>query len=171
MAEIKEVKDEKEKDDDYLLTLAAGNKQIIAPHLEYEYADVSIHEDMYKLIQYSCEEICSTKEQLNKVMKVYSTFLEPILGMPTQASRPEAIEDAKENSSPSSQGNSDGSPTEDTLQLDKNRRNADSADKLCGSNDRVVPMDQTLNQNTPVANGTEIGQDRTTVEVVSGWDF
>ncbi|KAH0855342.1 LOW QUALITY PROTEIN: hypothetical protein HID58_013759 [Brassica napus] len=38
----------------------------IIPHFEYEYLDRTIHEDLFKLVQFSCEEICSTKEQIGK---------------------------------------------------------------------------------------------------------
>lgn len=116
MAEIKEVKETKQKEDEFLLSVAAGSRQFIGPHLEYEYSDISIHEDLYKLVQYSCEEICSTKEQLNKVMKLYSTFLEPILGIPSHVHCSKDTEDVKEprnratNCDASSIGESDGSP-------------------------------------------------------------
>ncbi|KAE8667564.1 hypothetical protein F3Y22_tig00112399pilonHSYRG00010 [Hibiscus syriacus] len=82
VAEIKELKEKKQKEDDVLMASIAGHRQTVAPHLEYEYLDVNIHEDLYKLIEYSSEEICSTKEQLNKVMRLWTTFLEPMLGVP-----------------------------------------------------------------------------------------
>ena len=82
VAEIKELKEKNQKEDDVLVASVAGHRQPLAPHLEYEYLDVDIHEDLYKLIEYSCEEMCSTKEQLNKVMRFWTTFLEPMLGVP-----------------------------------------------------------------------------------------
>ncbi|XP_024018495.1 paired amphipathic helix protein Sin3-like 2 isoform X1 [Morus notabilis] len=116
VGEIKEIKEQKQKEDDFLLALVAGNRQFISPHLEYEYSDLSIYEDMYKLVEYSCEEICSTKEQLNKVMKLYTAFLEPILGVLSQLHCLKVTEDVKEvrsgasNCSASSIGESDESP-------------------------------------------------------------
>ncbi|KDP45427.1 hypothetical protein JCGZ_09676 [Jatropha curcas] len=81
VSEIKELKEKQQKEDDVLLAFAAGNRQPVVPHLQYEYSDMSIHEDLYKLVQYSCEEVCSTKDQLNKVMRLWTTFMEPMLGI------------------------------------------------------------------------------------------
>ncbi|CAN0924410.1 Paired amphipathic helix protein Sin3-like 1 [Linum grandiflorum] len=82
IAEIKELKDKQPKeDDDVLLAFAAGRRQPIASNLEYEYSDVNIHEDLRKIVQYSCEEVCSTKEQLNRVMRLWTTFVELMLGI------------------------------------------------------------------------------------------
>ncbi|KAI4321360.1 hypothetical protein MLD38_034752 [Melastoma candidum] len=80
VAEIKELKEKMQED--ILLAIAAGSKQSIVPHMELSYADGEIHEDLHKLVQYSCEELCSTKEQLNKVMRLWTTFLEPMLSIP-----------------------------------------------------------------------------------------
>ncbi|XP_039159223.1 paired amphipathic helix protein Sin3-like 2 isoform X2 [Eucalyptus grandis] len=80
VAEIKELKEKKQKEDDVLLAIAAGSRQTIVPHLEFEYSDVKVLEDLYKLVRYSCEEVCSSKEQFNKVMRLWATFVEPMLG-------------------------------------------------------------------------------------------
>lgn len=93
MAEIKELKEKQQKEDDVLLAFAAGNRQPVVPHLIYEYSDENIHEDVFKLVQYSCEEVCSTKEQLNKVMRFWTTFLEPMLGIVSRPNGPESSED------------------------------------------------------------------------------
>ncbi|KAE9590399.1 putative transcription regulator Others family [Lupinus albus] len=95
VAEIKEIKEKQQKEDDILQSIAAGNKQPLIPHLEFEYSDTSIHEDLYKLIQYSCEELFSSKELSNKIMRLWSTFLEPMLGVPSQSHRIEKVEDRK----------------------------------------------------------------------------
>ncbi|CAN1322237.1 Paired amphipathic helix protein Sin3-like 2, partial [Linum perenne] len=81
ITEIKELKDKQPKEDDVLLAFAAGKRQSIAPNLEFEYSDVNIHEDLRKIVQYSCEEVCSTKEQLNRVMRLWTTFVELMLGI------------------------------------------------------------------------------------------
>ncbi|CAL5416118.1 unnamed protein product [Camellia sinensis] len=74
-----------------------------------------IHEDLYQLIKYSCGEIC-TSEQLDKVMKIWTTFLEPIIGVPC---RPQGAEDTEDvvkaknqisQSGAASVGESNGSP-------------------------------------------------------------
>lgn len=120
VAEIKELKEKKQIEDDILLAVAAGNRQSIVPHLEYEYLDISIHDDLYKLVQYSCEEVFSTKEQLNKAMRLYTTFLEPMLGVPSRPQGSEDDEDVEKsknqamNCTASSIGESDGSPGGDT---------------------------------------------------------
>ncbi|KAK7266241.1 hypothetical protein RIF29_18883 [Crotalaria pallida] len=93
VAEIKEIKEQQQKEDDILQSIAAGNKQPLIPHLEFEYSDTGIHEDLYKLVQYSCEELFSSKELLNKIMRLWSTFLEPMLGAPSQSHRTERVED------------------------------------------------------------------------------
>ncbi|XP_022151191.1 paired amphipathic helix protein Sin3-like 4 isoform X1 [Momordica charantia] len=115
LAEIKEISEKKRKEDDVLLAIAAGNRRPIIPNLEFEYPDPDLHEDLYQLIKYSCGEVCST-EQLDKVMKVWTTFLEPMLGVPSRPHGAEDTEDvvkAKTNSTKSSAATvveSDGSP-------------------------------------------------------------
>lgn len=95
VAEIKEIKEKQQKEDDILLSIAAGNKQPLIPHLEFEYSDAGIHEDLYKLIQYSCEEIFASKELVNRSMRIWSTFFEPMLGVPSQSHGTERVEDRK----------------------------------------------------------------------------
>ncbi|KAF7809233.1 paired amphipathic helix protein Sin3-like 4 isoform X1 [Senna tora] len=92
LTEIKEISEKKRKEDDVLLAIAAGNRRPIIPNLEFEYPDQDIHEDLYQLIKYSCGEVCTT-EQLDKVMKIWTTFLEPMLGVP---SRPQGAEDTED---------------------------------------------------------------------------
>ncbi|KAE8689306.1 Paired amphipathic helix protein Sin3-like 2 [Hibiscus syriacus] len=116
VAEIKELQEKNQKEDDVLVASVAGHRQPVAPQLEYEYLDVDIHEDLYKLILYSSEEICSTKEQLNKVMRLWTTFLEPMLGVPPRPYGREVSNDAGKaldpavNCTTSSIAESDGNP-------------------------------------------------------------
>ncbi|KAK6153046.1 hypothetical protein DH2020_012685 [Rehmannia glutinosa] len=93
VAEIKEIKDKRQKEDDVLLSIAAGSRHTLIPDLEFEYSDTEIHEDVYKIIKYSCEEICSTKEQVNKVLRFWTTFLEPMLGVHSRPHGSVATED------------------------------------------------------------------------------
>ncbi|KAG8384767.1 hypothetical protein BUALT_Bualt04G0152800 [Buddleja alternifolia] len=93
VAEIKEIKEKKQNEDDVLLSIAAGSRHSIIPNIEFEYADTEVHEDVYKIIKYSCEEVCSTKEQLNKVLRFWTTFLEPMLGIHSRPHGSEAAED------------------------------------------------------------------------------
>ncbi|XP_038703904.1 paired amphipathic helix protein Sin3-like 2 isoform X2 [Tripterygium wilfordii] len=121
VTEIKELKEKLQKEDDVILAFAAGNKQHLVPHFEYEYSDVSIHEELYKLVQYSCKEVCSTKEQLNKVMRFWTTFLLPMLGVPSwpyvSASSADVgkANDTATNVTASSIEEGDGSPALDAM--------------------------------------------------------
>ncbi|KAJ8428296.1 hypothetical protein Cgig2_027428 [Carnegiea gigantea] len=67
VAEIKEIKENMQKEDDMLLAVAAGNKRPL---------------------------VCP-KEQLNKVMKLWITFLEPMLGVTFRLHAADGAEDTK----------------------------------------------------------------------------
>ncbi|XP_017235252.1 paired amphipathic helix protein Sin3-like 2 isoform X2 [Daucus carota subsp. sativus] len=92
VAEIKELKERSQQEDNALLSIAAGCIHPIFPNLVFKYTDTGIHEDIYKLIKYSCDEICTSKEQSIKSMRLWCTFLEPLLSVP---SRPLGIEDSE----------------------------------------------------------------------------
>ncbi|ONM30585.1 Paired amphipathic helix protein Sin3-like 3 [Zea mays] len=81
LTEIKEINEKKRKEDDVLLAIAAGNRRPIVPNMSFEYIDSEIHEDLHKIIKYSCAEVCNSSDQLDKVMRVWTTFLEPVLGV------------------------------------------------------------------------------------------
>ena len=81
MAEIKEINEKKRKGDAVLLAVAAGNRRPIVPNMSFEYVDSDIHEDLYQIIKYSCGELCSSSDQVDKMMRIWTTFLEPILGI------------------------------------------------------------------------------------------
>uniref|UniRef100_A0A0E0JD74 Histone deacetylase interacting domain-containing protein n=1 Tax=Oryza punctata TaxID=4537 RepID=A0A0E0JD74_ORYPU len=81
LTEIKEINEKKRKEDDVLLAIAAGNRRPIVPNMSFDYVDSNIHEDMYKIIKYSCGEVCSSSDQLDKVVRIWTSFLEPILGV------------------------------------------------------------------------------------------
>uniref|UniRef100_A0A0E0H875 Histone deacetylase interacting domain-containing protein n=1 Tax=Oryza nivara TaxID=4536 RepID=A0A0E0H875_ORYNI len=95
LAAIKEVNEKKRKEDDMLLTIASGNRRPIVPNMSFEYVDPEIHEDLYQIIKYSCGEVCSSSDQVDKVMKIWATFLEPILGVHP---RGHGVEDEKHKS-------------------------------------------------------------------------
>ncbi|KAL1205946.1 Paired amphipathic helix protein Sin3-like 2 [Cardamine amara subsp. amara] len=96
VSEIKDLKEKSQEEDDVLLSISAGYRQPIIPHLEYEYIDRNIHEDLFKLVQFSCEEICSTKEQIAKVLKLWANFLELMLGIPPRTKGSDSVEDVVE---------------------------------------------------------------------------
>ncbi|XP_019170871.1 PREDICTED: paired amphipathic helix protein Sin3-like 3 isoform X2 [Ipomoea nil] len=81
LAEIKEISDKKCGEDDVLLSIATGNRLPISPQLEFVFPDHDIHQDLYRLIKHSCGEVCTT-EQLHKIMKIWTTLMEPMLGVP-----------------------------------------------------------------------------------------
>ncbi|KAJ8457998.1 hypothetical protein OPV22_030924 [Ensete ventricosum] len=95
LAEIKEINDKMKEEDDILLAVAARNRRPILPNMEFEYIDVDIHEDLYQIIKYSCGEVCTSLEQVDKVMKIWTTFLEPLLCVQTRNQGEEDAQDAK----------------------------------------------------------------------------
>ncbi|XP_076914663.1 paired amphipathic helix protein Sin3-like 2 isoform X1 [Bidens hawaiensis] len=107
VAEIKEIKEKSQKDDDELLIIAAAKRHYIMPHLEFEFADMDLHEDLFKLIKYSCDEVCTSKDELNKVLRLWTTFLEPMLGVPSRLHNSPNVEAKNE-------GDVDGSPCGDS---------------------------------------------------------
>ncbi|KAK8626397.1 hypothetical protein V6N13_134043 [Hibiscus sabdariffa] len=60
--------------------------------MELEYPDHEIHEDLYQLIKYSGG-VMYTTEQLDDVKKIWTTFLEPMLGLPSRHQGAEGTED------------------------------------------------------------------------------
>ncbi|ESQ28214.1 hypothetical protein EUTSA_v10018014mg [Eutrema salsugineum] len=112
LAEIKEIAEKKRAEDDALLALAAGNRRTICSNMSFDYPDPDLHEDLYQLIKYSCGEMCST-EQLDKVMKVWTEFLEPMFGVPC---RPQGAEDREDAVKSTNQNLKSGSPSEGSPQ-------------------------------------------------------
>ncbi|KAL6507331.1 hypothetical protein OROGR_023526 [Orobanche gracilis] len=114
VAEIKEIRDKRQKEDEVLLSIAAGNQHSLTPDLEFEYPETEIHDDIFRIIKYSCEEICSSKEQLNKVVRLWTTFLEPMLGVHSRPHGSVATEDNAASKSRIVKNNimeSEGSPS------------------------------------------------------------
>ncbi|KAL1187808.1 Paired amphipathic helix protein Sin3-like 4 [Cardamine amara subsp. amara] len=112
LAEIKEISEKDRTEDHALLVLAAGNKRTISSNMSFDYPDPDLHEDLYQLIKYSCGEMCST-EQLDKVMKVWAEFLEPIFSVP---SRPQGAEDREDAVKSTNQNLKCGSASEGSPQ-------------------------------------------------------
>ncbi|PIN18039.1 Histone deacetylase complex, SIN3 component [Handroanthus impetiginosus] len=93
LAEIKEMSEKNQNEDEMVLSIGAGYKQPIRPHMGFEYPDPDIQEDLHQLMKYSCGEVC-TPEQCDKVMKIWTTFLEAVLGVPSLPPSAEDKEDA-----------------------------------------------------------------------------
>lgn len=166
MAEIKEISEKKRKEDDVLLAIAAGNRRPIIPNLEFEFPDPEIHEDLYQLIKYSCGEVCTT-EQLDKVMKTWTTFLEPMLGVP---SRPQGAEDTEDvvktnthavKSAAGSVGESDGSPGGGATATAVNSKQLNH----CRNGDESIPPEQSSSCRTWPANGDSGNKEDSSVDL------
>lgn len=85
--------------------------------MEFEYTDLDIHEDLYQLIKYSCKEVC-TPEQCQKVMRIWTTFLEPVLGIPPRTQGAKDTDDVvKANNHVANIGERDGSPDDEAASL------------------------------------------------------
>ncbi|KAG1342737.1 hypothetical protein COCNU_05G009660 [Cocos nucifera] len=148
LAEIKEISEKKRKEDDVLLAIAAGNRRPIVPNMEFEYVDSDIHEDLYQIIKYSCGEVCASSDQLEKVMRIWTTFLEPMLGVKP---RPQGAEDSEDMVKPKTRavknsmanvGESNSSP------------GADGATATKQSNgDESIPPEQAVSCRARLANG------------------
>ncbi|XP_055805599.1 paired amphipathic helix protein Sin3-like 2 isoform X2 [Solanum dulcamara] len=141
VAEIKEIKDQKLKEDGMILAIAAGSRHPISPHLDFEFSDPEVHEDLYKLIKYSCEEVCSTEEQLNKVLRLWTTFLEAMFGVTYRLHGSEATDDdvlSKHRglkSNGTSIGESDGSPS-----MDANTTKSKQSKVICDGDAKCSPQ-------------------------------
>lgn len=85
LAEIKEMSGEDQNDEEMVCSVGARYRQPIIPHMKFDYTDPEIQQDLYQLMKYSCEEVC-TPEQRDRVMKIWTTFLEPFLGLPSHLS-------------------------------------------------------------------------------------
>lgn len=93
LAEIKEINERKQKDDDFILSIAAGNRRSLIPDLRFEYPEPDVNEDLYQIIKHSADEMCTTMEQSDKIMRLWVAFFEPIFGVP---SRSHGAEDTEE---------------------------------------------------------------------------
>nr|GEX15170.1 paired amphipathic helix protein Sin3-like 2 isoform X1 [Tanacetum cinerariifolium] len=155
VAEIKEKKENSQKDDDVLYSVVAGTKHSIVPHLEYDLTDKDIHEYLYKTIKYLCEEVCSTKEQVNQVLKLWTTFLEPMLYVPSRPENSDNVKDVEitthgatrnEDSSKVIMVNGGTLPKEDGSIVEKDVKNTcirDKAPAVSVVNDNVLPRSST----------------------------
>ncbi|KAJ9563908.1 hypothetical protein OSB04_009068 [Centaurea solstitialis] len=81
LAEIKEISEEKSKDEIIYQHFSTGKKHDAMPHQEFNYCDLDVHEDVYQLMKYYIPQNC-TPEQFDKVMKIWTTFVEPMFNVP-----------------------------------------------------------------------------------------
>ncbi|CAH2038379.1 unnamed protein product [Thlaspi arvense] len=141
VAEIKDIS-EKKHQEDLLQAVAFRTVPYFTPDLEFNYCDTQIHEDLYLLIKYYCEEICAT-EQSDKVMKLWTTFLEPMFGILSR-----------------SQGNL---AMYDELKLKNNQELHDACmvvkDSASGSKRKHPISPKLLNKDNPTVQGSSPGKD------------
>ncbi|KAL1222790.1 Paired amphipathic helix protein Sin3-like 6 [Cardamine amara subsp. amara] len=143
VAEIKDISEKKhQEDEDLLQAISVRSMSSFTPDLEFNYCDTQIHEDLYLLIKYYCEEICAT-EQSDRVMKLWITFLEPMFGIFSR-----------------SQGNL---AMEDVSKLKKNQELHDACvavkDSASGSNRKHPVSPKLLNKDNPTLQGISPGKD------------
>lgn len=81
MAEIKENSEKQRKDAEMLQSISAWRNRSLQPDMTFSYTDQEIHSDLYKIIKYSCGEVCTSVDQVEKVVWIWTTFLEPMLGV------------------------------------------------------------------------------------------
>ncbi|KAJ3685975.1 hypothetical protein LUZ61_015139 [Rhynchospora tenuis] len=81
LAEIKENSEKQRKDAEMLQSISAWRNRSLQPDMNFAYTDHEIHSDLYKIIKYSCGEVCTSADQAEKVMLIWTTFLEPMLGV------------------------------------------------------------------------------------------
>ena len=99
MAEIKEINEKKRKDDEFILSKAAGNRQPLIPDLKFDYHEPDVNEDLYQIIKHSADEMCSTMEQSDKIMRLWTAFIEPIFGVPSRSHDAEDTEEVSKGKS------------------------------------------------------------------------
>nr|GFB04622.1 paired amphipathic helix protein Sin3-like 2 isoform X2 [Tanacetum cinerariifolium]GFB12962.1 paired amphipathic helix protein Sin3-like 2 isoform X2 [Tanacetum cinerariifolium] len=149
VAKIKETKEKSQKDNDVLYSVAAGSRHSIVPHLEYDLTD----------------KVCSTKEQVNQVLKLWTTFLVPMLYVPSRPKIFDIVEDVEisRRDATRNEGESDRSPgadsftfnnvkqgkpacNEDGSRVEKDVKNTfirDKASAVGVVNDNVLPRSST----------------------------
>ncbi|KAJ0652273.1 putative transcription regulator Others family [Helianthus annuus] len=86
LAEIREMSEERSVEDNIRQCVAPGGKQNTIPHQEFKYSDLDIHEDLYQVMKYAVAQ-AGSPEQINKTVKIWTTFVEPMLGVPPRSSR------------------------------------------------------------------------------------
>ncbi|GKB63253.1 paired amphipathic helix protein Sin3-like protein 2 isoform X1 [Tanacetum coccineum] len=81
--------------------------------------------------------VCSTKEQVNQVLKLWTTFLEPMLYVPSRPENSDNVEDVEISTrgATRNEGESDGSPGVDSVTFN----NVKQGKPACNGDDNVSP--------------------------------
>ncbi|XP_076902089.1 paired amphipathic helix protein Sin3-like 4 isoform X2 [Bidens hawaiensis] len=168
LAEIKEMSEEKSVEDNIrqCIGIGPGNKQNNIPHQEFKYSDLDIHEDLYQVMKYAIAQT-SSPEQITKAVKIWTTFVEPMLGVPPRSSHQTAAKSAnriitgvhlanggvKENGFAFENGDDSGSESGDEEGLspdDNHDNNGESDDVAYAVGDDVYPVEDLLDRAKPV---------------------
>jgi paired amphipathic helix protein Sin3a len=106
-------------------------------NLVFDYCNSGIHEDMSNIIEFSCKELCTTKDQLNKVKRIWTCLIQPMVGVvPPQHRNCEGTEylNGSESTSAdrpdSSRGNFVNGGKENSYLLEKEMRNTSLSDQV-----------------------------------------
>ncbi|XP_057810913.1 paired amphipathic helix protein Sin3-like 3 isoform X2 [Salvia miltiorrhiza] len=132
LAEIREISEKDQNEDEKILSISAGYRQPIKPHMKFEYPDPDIQEDLYQLMKYACGEVC-TPEQQDKVMRIWTTFLEPVFSIPSRPSVGDIKETVNNDSSKRLANFGEGNGTPVGEAASENRRSLDMS-KTGGEN-------------------------------------
>ncbi|KAL8518882.1 hypothetical protein ACS0TY_010010 [Phlomoides rotata] len=84
LTKIRDLSEKDQTEDELVLSIYALHLLPDKVHIEVEYPDPDVHEDIFQLLKFSCAEIC-TPEQSDQVLKTWSTFIEPMLGIPSRS--------------------------------------------------------------------------------------
>ncbi|KAJ4765389.1 paired amphipathic helix Sin3-like protein [Rhynchospora pubera] len=91
-AEVNERHEKKLGEDAHLLEIGAEAGMSGAPDMQFDFLDLDLHEDLYQVIKYSCDEVFSL-EQSRQVMHLWTFFLEHFLGVESQHHKSEISEE------------------------------------------------------------------------------
>ncbi|KAL2633451.1 hypothetical protein R1flu_004930 [Riccia fluitans] len=110
ITEIKEISEKKRREDDSAVAIASGNRRPLIPDLKYSYSDPAIHEDVFKIVKYSLDEVCNTVEQSQKILRMWTDVIEPFFDVTrrAQGSAEERAEAGKSQPSTNKGGSADG---------------------------------------------------------------
>ncbi|KAG6474815.1 hypothetical protein ZIOFF_064030 [Zingiber officinale] len=85
------------EEDNMLFKSVTGNRQI-SSIMVFEYADREIHDVLHKIMDYYCSECCNSKDEMDNIMRIWTTFLEPMFGVLTWLHDTENIKEKEQNS-------------------------------------------------------------------------
>ncbi|GJS76879.1 paired amphipathic helix protein Sin3-like protein 2 isoform X1 [Tanacetum coccineum] len=106
--------------------------------------------------------VCSTKEQVNQVLKLWTTFLEPMLYVPSRPENSDNVEDVEISTrgATRNEGESDGSPGADSVTFN----NVKQGKPACNGDDNVSPKRVDSSKVIMVNGGTLPKEDGSRVE-------